>query len=71
MVSPATVYESTGQTGEIIAYGVAMRSGSKMGDRKTLRKVEHTFVVYVDTCSSNISFQNHGHYYGVGSTFAA
>ena len=26
---------------------------------------------YVDTCSSNISFQNHGHKYGVGPPFAA
>ena len=26
---------------------------------------------YTDTCSLNISFQNHGHYYGVGHPFAA
>jgi hypothetical protein len=26
---------------------------------------------YVETCSSNISFQNHGHYYGVCPPFAA
>ncbi|KAK6322617.1 hypothetical protein J4Q44_G00074090 [Coregonus suidteri] len=27
--------------------------------------------MYVDTCSSNISFHNHGHSYGVGPPFAA
>jgi hypothetical protein len=26
---------------------------------------------YVDTCSTNISFQNHGHQHGVGRPFAA
>ena len=45
---------------KLAAGSVVVRQAHTLHDQK-----------YVDACLLNISFQNHGHYYGVGLPFAA